>query len=434
VRLLKDISAFLTSTRVGIVVMVILVVLSFLGAMIPQGGTREAYAAHYGGLRGSLIWALGLNDVFRADYFTVLLVFLCIMVFACALKGLPQRLRLARQRESIFDYDRLARMPERAELVLDVDAEEARLHVADICKRRFYSVSDEGRPGCHGVYASKMGLSRLGSSLLHLSFIFLLVGGIVSTRLGMRRYEDTRLGGRFELDPAGAEVTTVTVEDFTIELDERERLSDYVCDVSVRRGRDVSFLYSIRPNHPLEFAEHEVYLVSYGDDPTVPQGFFLSVYDSSGQLLIPHLYAGVDDPDYVEFLGATVQASIGIVPSVRLITDDGGVETYIIRRDLSETVAGESEYRFVLMRTVPSVVVTLEVVREPGQGFIVAGLGLLTLGSFVSLYLSHRRIWFIVSPLPEDRTRLVFGGSANRNRDGFAAEFRQIKDTLGELC
>jgi cytochrome c biogenesis protein len=432
-RVLKYVVDLLTSTRVGIAVMIILAAFSLLGAVIPQGGAREAYLEYYGNLRGGLIWALGLNDIFRADYFTVLLVLLCLMVLACSLRRLPQRLRLARRKEFVFDHDRLAGMPEKAELELDVDAEEAGLHVADICRHRLYSVRQEARPEGRSLYASKMGFSRLGSSLLHLSFIFLLIGGIASTRLGVRRYEDTRLGGRFELDPAGGEVTTVTVEDFTIELDDRGRLSDYICDVRVRRGRDVSFLYSIRPNHPLEFADHEIYLQSYRDDLEVPQGFILAVYNSDGRLMIPHLYAGVDDPTYVEFLGATVQAGIGIVPTVRLITDDGRVETYLIRKNLSETVAGESEYRFVLMQAVPSVVVTLEVVREPGQGFIIAGLGLLTLGSFVSLYLSHRRIWFIVSPLPGDRTRVVLAGRANRNREGFAKEFEQIRITLGEL-
>ena len=58
---------------------------------------------------------------------------------------------------------------------------------------------------------------------------------------------------------------------------------------------------------------------------------------------------------------------------------------------------------------------------------------LLTLGTFVSLYLSHRRIWFILMPLPGEKTRVVFGGRSNRNREGLEKEFESIKDTLDEL-
>jgi cytochrome c biogenesis protein ResB len=132
-------------------------------------------------------------------------------------------------------------------------------------------------------------------------------------------------------------------------------------------------------------------------------------------------------------LGATVKAVQGVVPSLTLIFDDGRVETRIIERDLSGPAPGGGPYRFVLVHAVPSLAVLLEVVREPGQGLIIGGLALLTLGSFVSLYLSHRRIWFILMPLPGAKTRVVFGGAANRNREGFAGEFNAIKDTLDEL-
>jgi cytochrome c biogenesis protein len=431
---LRYVADFLTSTRVGIAVMVILTGLSLAGAIIPQGGAHEAYIEYYGSFRGRLLIGLGLDDIFGADYYTGLLVLLCIMVFACALKRLPARLRLSRRKEFILDRSRLAGMPEQAELVVDVDPEEAGLHIIDICKRRLYSVSVTPREEGQALFASRMGFSRLGSFVLHLSFIFLLVGGIVGTRFGTRHYEDTRVGESFELGGSRGELVSVSIEDFTVELDEKERISDYICDVTVRSGRDVPFLYSIRPNHPLEIGRHEVYLVSYRDDPEVPEGFVVAVYDSTGALLIPHVYAGVDDPSYVGILGATVQASIGILPSVRLITDEGAVETYVIRKGLRDQVVGERAYRFVLVHTVPSVVVTLEVVKEPGQGFIIAGLLLLTVGSFVALYLSHRRLWFIVDRLPGDKARITFGGRANRNREGFSRDFEQMRCMLEELA
>jgi cytochrome c biogenesis protein ResB len=145
------------------------------------------------------------------------------------------------------------------------------------------------------------------------------------------------------------------------------------------------------------------------------------------------MFAGVGVPVYVEELGATVRATHGVVPSLTLIYDDGRVASRILERDLAGTSAVDGENRFVLIHSVPSLMVTLEVVDEPGQGFIIGGLALLTLGTFVSLYLSHRRIWFIVGEFPGEKARVVFGGRANRMREGFTKEFESIKDTLNEL-
>jgi cytochrome c biogenesis protein len=361
------------------------------------------------------------------------------MVFACSLKRLPPAVRLSKAREFIFDDERIARMPYRGELILDVDDEEARLHIIDICKRRLYSVShkadEPGKAGDsrHALFASKMRLSRYGSFLLHLSFIFLLIGGIAGTRLGSRYYKDVRVGEHLKLGVTGTDSIAVSVEDFTIEFDDRDQVSDYVCEVAFRDGDRGLVWYRIRPNHPLRYRGREVYLVSFTEDPAVPEGFVVSVHDSAGNTILPHFFAGVGTPVYLEELGATVKAGHGIVPSLTLISDDGGVETYILEPSLSRPGTGDRDYHFVLIHSIPSLIVTLEIVKEPGQGFIIGGLVLLTIGTFVSLYLSHRRIWFIVSALPGEKARVVFGGRTSRNRESFAREFVSIKDTLDEL-
>jgi cytochrome c biogenesis protein len=173
----------LTSTRVGIAVMVLVACLSLLGAVLPQGGDREAYVSLYGTVRGGLVWRLGFTDIFRTDYFTALLVVLCVMVFACSLRSLPRRMRLAHGEHFQSDPERIAVMPSSANLDLGVDAEEARLHVEDICRRRLYRVKRRPDGERSLLYATKMGFSRYGSSILHLSFIFLLIGGISMTRI-----------------------------------------------------------------------------------------------------------------------------------------------------------------------------------------------------------------------------------------------------------
>jgi len=431
---LKRVFDFMTSARAGIVVMVTLALLSLLGATIPQGGSEQTYVEIYGRLWGGLVWNLGISDIFRTGYFTFMLVLLCVMVLACALKRLPRKIELASGKPFIFDEERLARMSQAGEVVVDLDVEEAALHVVDICRRRRYRALRRAADGAQGIFASKAGFSRYGSLMLHLSFIFLLAGGAASTRLGSRYLREIRVGGSFLLGRAGSDSTVVKVQDFTVETDERGRLSDYVCEVTLETGDRIFARHRIRPNHPLVRGGREVYLVSYAEDTARPEAFALSVYDSLGNIIAPHVFAGVDVKDHIDELGGAIQATLGVLPGVRFFSDEGGVESYVLQRGVLPPEEVKGRYQFVVMYEVPAVLVTLEIVREPFQGLIIAGFALLTAGTFVSLYLSHRRIWFTVTGLPDRKTRIVFGGGASRNPDGFAEEFEAVRRTLDELA
>jgi len=426
---LKPIVNFLTSTRVAIVVMVVITLLSFIGATLPQGAADQAYVEAYGQLWGNLVRHLGLTHVFRTPYFSGLLLLLSIMVFSCSVKTLPRRIRLARRCEFIADEKRLEAMAAHADLVLGVDAEEAVLHVRDICRRRFYSVYREIRDGSTLLFASRLGFSRYGSFMLHLSFIFLLMGAISSTHLGSRHFREAPVGDEFVLPVSGGEEITVMVEDFNIEFDDNDHISDFICEVALVRDDNIFMRHSIRPNHPLKYGGREIYLQSYSEGM---EGLVVSVYDSLGQIILPHLFLGLDDEVYVEELEARARIDLGLVPTVRLRLDSGALETYVVQEAVERSPA--ERYQFVIMYAVPSVIVYLEIVNEPFQGFIYVGLALLTVGTFVSLYLSHRRLWFKVSAEEGDRARVVFGGRSNRNQPGFRTEFEAIRETLNELA
>ena len=431
VSMLRQIFRTLTSVKLGIAVMVVIALLSLLGATIPQGGDRAFYVRAYGEIQADIMMSLDLDHVFRADYYTALLVFLCLMVFACSLRSLPQRRRLATEKRFLLDARSIAAMPKASEVVVSVDAEEAELHVVDICKRHLYGAWRRRKGSLRAVFASKMGFSRYGSPILHLSFVFLLAGGIASTRFGTRSYHDVAIGDEVAIGESQAGSVRMAIDDFTIELDEEDRISDYVCKVSVLVDDQVVLRHRIRPNHPLKYAGTEVYLVSYADDTSRPEGFVVSVYDPDGRLVLPHLFAPLGEAVYVEELGFTVEADIGVVPSLRIAGDDGRRETHPVKQDVSEV--GRGSYSFVLIHAVPSLVVTLEVVGEPGQWLIISGLALLTIGTFVSLYLSHRRIWFIVTALSPSQSKIVMGGQTNRNIEAFAREFDLIGGQLREL-
>ncbi len=426
----RAISRFLTSARAAVAVMAVLAVLSLLGALIPQGGSHEAYVQAFGSFWGGLLWSSRLADVYGSFYYFGLLALLCVMVFACSLRRLPSRMRVAATREFIQAEERIGNMPCHAALELDVDAEEAALHAAEICRRRLYLTRIENRSGDFLIFASKAGFARYGSFLLHVSFIFLLAGGIAFTRFGYRSHEDVPIGGKFALP--GLDEAVVVVEDFEVVLDEYNRISDYVCSVILtERGRPV-LVKNIRPNHPLEHDGREVFLVSYEQDFEKLQGYVVSILDRDGNTLVPVLYLPFGEPLGVGEVNLTIESVEAVVPHVRITYPAGEIEH--VRLDPgTPAFTGDGNLGFSVIHGVPTVYVTLEVVREPGEWLVVTGLALLTAGTFICLYLSHRRIWFIVKNLPDRKSLVTFGGNASRNPEAFRGEFDRIRRTLEEL-
>lgn len=413
-RILRGIAAVLTSTGLAIVVMGLLAVLSLAGAVVPQ-----------------------LRSVFGADYYTALLVLLCLMVFSCALKGLAPRIRAARAERAVPDEQRLRAMSPAAAIEVGVDAGEARLHLADILKRRLYRVraatGGEGDGGFTAV-GSKAGFARYGTFVLHLSFIFLLAGGIALTRLGHHDYRRVAVGKSFTLQVARDETVQVAVDDFDIEFDEEGKVSDYLCEVTVGDGEEVLARRVVRPNHPLTYRGSEIYLNSFAEDESTLDGVVLAVVDSAGAVAVEHLGLADGEAFYVDQIGATVTADLAAAPRVRVAFDDGRLETHLIRGHPSAAPDGPSGYRFILLRPIYSLVVTLEVVREPGQWLLLAGFVLLTAGVFSALYLSPRVVWARVRPAAGGRAVVLLAGRAARNREGFGREFDAIRRALEELA
>ena len=416
------------SARAGIVVMAVVAILSLAGVIVPQGQAQEFYLDAYGRGFGNLLLWLRLDDVFHSSLYTFWLVLLCLMVVACSFRRLPHTIRSARWKIFKLDPHELNCLPFSASLVVGVDREEAVLHLIDICRRRLYRTARKDRNGLTALTASKGEFSRYGTFLLHLSFVFLLAGGILFTRFGTRQDIALHTGEEFYLDQD--KETIVRVDDFNIEYDQRGNVSDYLCHVSVTRNDQLILEKNIRPNHPLKFEGKEVYLSSYEDDFSHPLGAVVTIYKTPDTLVVPHIYLEFGKEALIGEIDAIAKLVDATRPYLRLEFEDGTVEVVWLD-DRGFTHSGQ--YRAEVIHEVPSTIVWLEVVYEPAQYIVVTGLVLLSVGGFLCLYLSHRQIWFIVQPEGSDKAIVVFGGRTTRNPEGFKDEFEKIRSTIGEL-
>ena len=73
----------------------------------------------------------------------------------------------------------------------------------------------------------------------------------------------------------------------------------------------------------------------------------------------------------------------------------------------------------------------LQVAKDPGVWVVWAGCFLMVAGSMVAFFLSHRRIWVVLSE-SGGRTVVRIGGSAHRNQPAFALYFDALRKDLND--
>lgn len=241
---MKKILSFLRSMTFGMLLLIAILACSFAGSMIPQQRSAMEYVERYGADLATWVMRLGLDDVFSAPYFIVLMAALCLNLTLCSiirvvkLRGAGERLKTAAE----------AKAPE-------ITGEKQAQAVAAYLKQRGYKL--EQREGT-ALY-SRHFLGFYGSFLTHLSLIVLLVVGAM-TIYGAQVQDRTIMPGETLTLEDGTQIEVIS---FQIE-DETGRL-DFASRIVLRDSQGNSSPETIvRVNEPLRFGAYKVYQQTYG--------------------------------------------------------------------------------------------------------------------------------------------------------------------------
>ena len=71
----------------------------------------------------------------------------------------------------------------------------------------------------------------------------------------------------------------------------------------------------------------------------------------------------------------------------------------------------------------------LQVAKDPGVLVVYIGCGMMILGLIVAFFMSHKRIWLLLSK-ENDKTSVLMSGSANKNKVGFEKIFSSLSAEL----
>lgn len=167
---MKKIIDFLSNMKVAVYTFIILLVVSAVGAFIPQGLGAEMYEARYPGWLASLVLAFQFDTVYDAWYFNALMVFLGISVFTCLVRRMKNVVAPYRLPDEVSAADvRGWRLLKKYDGT--VSADEAAEALSDVGYRA--AVVDGGAVGHRRRW------SRFGEFFVHAGVLIIVVGGAV---------------------------------------------------------------------------------------------------------------------------------------------------------------------------------------------------------------------------------------------------------------
>jgi len=447
---MKAFVRFFASLKLAIVLLIVLAVASILGTLIPQGRSAAEYAARYGGLARPLI-ALQFTALYHSAWFLGVLFLFALNIIVCTLTRLSPKLRRALRPKVASDPKALSALAVKDRFKRNLPAADAAAEVRAALAGRRYRVRGEENDGRVFLLGRKRVLGWFGSDVVHLGLLVILAGGIVTGLGGFRTNLSLKEGEVVEVPRAGF---SVRLDKFETEYYPQGGVKDWRSSLTVLEGGAAVASGVVEVNHPLSHGGFSFYQTSYGRDWENPD-LELAVGKKSDAAFARTLplkvgqKAAVGDPEGTEVVVRSFLPDFVLGEGGRAETrssEPNNPAALVEGWQAGERVfsgwvfakypdfgamhgAKETDLAFELKRYEARQVSVVEAARDPGAGFIWAGCILITAGFFLAFYWPPREIRVVVEPA-QGKAEVTAGGTAAKNRDAFAAEFRGLMDGL----
>lgn len=253
----------LQSVQFGIKILIAIAVVSVIGTVIPQGRSADFYNEHYGGIVSFLINFFRFDITYKSPLFISLVCLFGVDLILCSLKRLPSVLRITFKPDLTPDAGKISRMPVNDAIEKkSLDAVSKVFAESGVRLRKI----DDTR-----LFGEKGKFGYMGSTIVHVSILIFLLGGLVSLITGQR--------GNIVLEK-GQSSSVVTLNDestiplgFEIKFNQFEvefyqdypgRPKSYKSSVTVSEPGKGVYDKDIMVNHPLMTQGFTIYQSSYG--------------------------------------------------------------------------------------------------------------------------------------------------------------------------
>jgi len=416
-----------------------MVVIFIVATLVPQQNVAPAFA-----------W---LSDIYHSKIFYLLMGLFSLNLIVCSINRLPHSIK--QYNASCFPPPAgiFKNLPLNRIILTDKKMETVSRAVELTLKSKFLPVQKADAEKDKIFYREAGRFSPFGVYVVHLGVLMIIAGAVIGSMFGFKADINLSEGeetGMVQLEKGGEEHQldfSIRCDKFLVEFYDSGAPKTFQSDLSFIRNGQVIRQGSVLVNHPLTFEGLRFYQASYG------------VSEKSGARLT-YANAGVEGREISVGQGDTfdlpaqkAKATVLRVeedmmqfgPAVKLDikTDNGHIQFWVFQhiQQIADVNPGLfssvplfnpglfKPLVFSLKGIERKYYTGLQVVRDPGVPFVLAGGLMLIAGMMIIFFCSHQRIWIFVEEEPTG-IKISMAGHSNRYHEALQ---RKIDDLSGQI-
>ena len=353
-----------SSINLTIVLLLLIVLLSIAGSLIPQQEAAREFARNIPPGWSSALQKMQFFDLYHSIWFLFLLGLLSLNLIVCSLNRFQvtwQRFRAKAFPDSFTSLENLSP----ALTILTEERHDTTIQkLEDMLKKKYRKVEKRETAQGDFLYGEKGRFSHFGVYVIHLGILIIIGGAVIGYLFGFDAYVQVAEGDAVDTielkGDRGAKKLNFTLrcDRFSVDFYEDGAPKEYRSDLTFLKNDSIAYQGSLLVNHPITFEGLRFYQASYG---TVPDGH--------AQVQVLQIFS-LDHMDRRYYTG-------------------------------------------------------LQVVYDPGLPIVASGAFLMFAGFMVVFFSSHRQVWIGVET-QGDRTRISITGRTNRDHRRLQKEMENV--------
>lgn len=438
---------FFCSLKLTLFLLISLALTSIIGTILPQGKLPPEYVAQISPAKLQFYSKLGLFDMYHSWWFVTILYIFSLNLISCSIKRLPHVFKFVSEPNLVLAESTRNSFSLRKEATFPGSIEKVKERLIEFLGAEFSRPVVTEQNGEYHLFAQKTAWCRLGVYVVHLSILVIFVGAIIGSLAGYKGYvnivEGTKINAFEGRDgqsiPLGFEVVC---EKFSVDFYKTGAPKEFRSILTVmENGQPVPGLTKVKVivNDPMTYKGITFYQSSYGQASEGSEHYFTATPRAGGapEKIVARAGVGVTLKDGTRFrlLEATEEVAqfapgfSGPAARIEVTLKGGAPQTFISFKNFPEMNAERGDaITFGYDGTNAKMYTGLQVAKDPGVWVVWLGCTLMLIGLYIAFFMSHRRIWIVIS---KGHARMY--GNSSKNQAAFEMTFDTISEKFKQL-
>jgi cytochrome c biogenesis protein len=449
---MRAVIKFFTSVKLAIVLLILIIVASILGTLIPQGGSAQEYLIRYGRLSG-LLQRLQFTGLYQSLWYVALLGLFALNIVICTLERLSPKFKRTFSPKVESEPRSIMALKIKEKLRAGASFAAAREQTRQVIQRHHYRLKENEAEGRAYIYARKKILGWFGSDVVHVGLLVILAGGITS---GLGRVRGNLILIEGQALPVSGAGFSVRLDKFVTELYPNGSIKDWKSILTVIESDKPILQKTIEVNHPLSYRRYVFYQSGYGWDWQNP-ALEVWVKKKSDPAYLKKIWLRVGEKSGLE--GENLEISVARFfpdfvldeknqPATRSL-EPNNPAAFVEGWEAGEPIFSgwvfakfpdftrlhatkETDISFELKDIQAPQYSVIQMTKDPGVLLIWVGCSLLMVGLILAFYWPPREIRLVLEA-KEEKTDIYAGGITPKSRETFESEFAGIIQILRKI-